>query len=263
MENETRLNITKSLLEIKGLTKDFRGLRALDDLNLQMGADEILGVIGPNGAGKTTLFNLITGLIPPTKGRIIFEGRDITNFRPDDVARFGVARTFQNIRLFSAMSVLDNVRVAQQLHTPTRSINVLFSTPRFYRQEKELEEKSIALLNYFGLERFRDQPASSLPYGSQRRLEIARALATQPRLLLLDEPTVGMNPSESQELLELIKKIHEQNHLLIVLVAHDMHLVMGLCQRIHVLNQGITIAVGEPAAVRSNPLVIEAYLGSN
>ncbi len=263
MDNETRSNNSKPRLEIVGLTKDFRGLRALDDLNLQMGADEILGVIGPNGAGKTTLFNLVTGLIPPTKGHVTFEGRDITNHRPDDVARFGIARTFQNIRLFSAMSVLDNVRVAQQLHTRTNPISVLLTAPGFHNQEKELEEKSIALLQSFGLERFRDQPASSLPYGSQRRLEIARALATQPRLLLLDEPTVGMNPSESQELLELIKSIYEQHQLMIILVAHDMRLVMGLCQRIHVLNQGKTIAVGEPAAVRSNPLVIEAYLGSN
>jgi branched-chain amino acid transport system ATP-binding protein len=250
------------LLTIEGLTKDFHGLRALDNLDLSLAEQEILGVIGPNGAGKTTLFNLVTGLLPPTKGQITFQGVPITHMRPDLVARSGISRTFQNIRLFGAMSVLDNVRVAQQLHSRVSPAGVLLSMPNYRRREAELKEKSLELLRFFSLDPLQDQPANSLPYGSQRRLEIARALATQPRLLLLDEPTVGMNPSESQELLELILQLHEKYHLTIILVAHDMQLVMNLCQNIHVLNQGKTIARGTPAQVRAMPQVIEAYLGS-
>jgi branched-chain amino acid transport system ATP-binding protein len=262
METEPRSDPSPVLLSIENLTKDFRGLRALDNIHLCLKENEILGVIGPNGAGKTTLFNMITGLIPPTKGKITFLGQDITNKIPDLVARLGIARTFQNIRLFGSMSVLDNVRTARQLHTPVKFASVLLSTPSFRHTEEELREKTLELLSSFGLDHLLDQPASSLPYGSQRRLEIARALATQPRLLLLDEPTVGMNPSESQELLKLILQLRESFHLAIILVAHDMQLVMGLCQRIHVLNQGKTIAEGTPAQVRATPQVIEAYLGS-
>ena len=179
------------------------------------------------------------------------------------MTRLGVGRTFQNIRLFGAMSVLDNVCVAQQLHTVSNPLSVLLSAPGFLQQERDLKGKAMALLELFSLGRFRDLPAGSLPYGSQRRLEIARALAMAPKLLLLDEPTVGMNSSESQDLLELILQLHEQYQLTIILVAHDMRLVMGLSQRIQVLNQGETIAVGEPEAVRSMPQVIEAYLGSS
>ncbi len=189
--------------------------------------------------------------------------RDITRAEPEVVTRLGVGRTFQNIRLFGAMSVLDNVCVAQQLHTVSNPLSVLLSAPGFLQQERDLKGKAMALLESFSLGRFRDLPAGSLPYGSQRRLEIARALAMAPKLLLLDEPTVGMNPSESQDLLELILQLHEQYQLTIILVAHDMRLVMGLSQRIQVLNQGETIAVGEPEAVRSMPQVIEAYLGSS
>jgi branched-chain amino acid transport system ATP-binding protein len=249
------------LLEIEELTKDFRGLRAVENHFVHMGAGEILGVIGPNGAGKTTLFNLITGLITPTRGRILFRGQSIVHLRPDTITRRGIARTFQNIRLFSAMSVLDNVRVAQQLHSPRDPASVLLSLPGFLRRERTLTDASMELLHFFGLERFRDQPAGSLPYGSQRRLEIARALATSPRLLLLDEPTVGMNPRESQDLLALIREVRDRHHLSIMLVAHDLRLVMGLCHRIQVLTNGRTIAEGTPATIRSNPLVIEAYLG--
>ncbi len=249
------------LLEIDGLTKDFRGLRAVDNHSLRVGAEEIIGVIGPNGAGKTTLFNLITGLIPPTHGTIRFQGRSIVRLRPDAIAQLGIARTFQNIRLFSAMSTLDNVRVAQQLHTPRNLLSVLASAPPFQRRERELADLARELLRTFGLEKYESQPAGSLPYGDQRRLEIARALATRPRLLLLDEPTVGMNPHESQELLELITRVREIYHPAIMLVAHDLRLVMGLCQRIQVLTNGRTIAEGTPAVIRSHPLVIEAYLG--
>ena len=263
MESTTKPIISKPLLKIEGLAKDFRGLRALDDINLQVSEEEILGVIGPNGAGKTTLFNLITGLLPPTRGKICFLEREITHLGADKITHAGIARTFQNIRLFFPISVLENVRVAQQLHIRTNPLSVFMSSKNFRHSEKELEAKSLELLQSFGLERYSDVPAGNLSYGDQRRLEIARALATSPRLLLLDEPTVGMNPSESQELLELILKLHELHHLTIILVAHDMRLVMGLCQRIQVINHGKTIAVGEPAEVRSMPKVIEAYLGGS
>jgi branched-chain amino acid transport system ATP-binding protein len=263
MAAQPGLQASVSTLRIDGLTKEFRGLHALSKVDLSLQPREILGVIGPNGAGKTTLLNLITGLIQPTHGRIVFMDRDITRTEPDTVARLGIGRTFQNIRLFGAMSVLNNVCVAQQMHTESHPLAVLLSSPAFLRRERELREKAMTLLASFSLDRFRDLPAASLPYGSQRRLEIARALALAPRLLLLDEPTVGMNPSESQELLELILQLHEQYQLTIVLVAHDMRLVMGLCQRIQVLNQGETIAVGKPEEVRAMPQVIEAYLGSS
>ncbi len=249
------------LLEIDGLTKDFRGLRAIEDHTLRVTAEQILGVIGPNGAGKTTLFNLITGLFPPTRGSIRFLGEDLARLRPDAIARRGIARTFQNIRLFSAMSVLDNVRAAQQLHTPRNPFSVLLSAPPFLRRERELADSSRELLRIFGLERYEERPAGSLPYGDQRRLEIARALATRPRLLLLDEPTVGMNPRESQDLLELIMRVREMYRLSIMLVAHDLRLVMGLCHNIQVLTNGRLIAEGSPAVIRNNPAVIEAYLG--
>jgi branched-chain amino acid transport system ATP-binding protein len=249
------------LLHIRGLTKDFRGLRALDDYQLELRAGEILGVIGPNGAGKTTLFNLITGLLRPSAGRIAWQGQDIIGRSPDAIARLGVARTFQNIRLFNAMTVLDNVRAAGQLHSREDLISVLLSAPYFTRHEARLTDRAMTLLEFFGLERYHAFPAGSLAYGDQRRLEMARAMATQPRLLLLDEPTVGMNPSESQELLTLIQALHERHSLTIVLVAHDMRLVMGLCQRLQVLSNGRLIAEGDPAQIRSHPQVVEAYLG--
>jgi len=255
------MNDPGSLLQIDGLTKDFRGLRAIDDHSLRIGPEEILGVIGPNGAGKTTLFNLITGLVSPTRGTIRFRGRDITRLRPDAITRLGIARTFQNIRLFGAMSARDNVRVAQQLHAPGDPFSVLLSAPPFLRRERELADAAVELLRTFGLERYADRPAASLPYGDQRRLEIARALATRPRLLLLDEPTVGMNPRESQTLLELITQVHERYRLSIMLVAHDLRLVMGLCQRIQVLTNGRLIAEGSPVEIRNHSDVIEAYLG--
>jgi branched-chain amino acid transport system ATP-binding protein len=249
------------LLEVEGLTKDFRGLRAVDDHSLYIGPEETLGVIGPNGAGKTTLFNLITGLIRPTHGTILFLGKSCVGQRPDTIARRGIARTFQNIRLFTSMSVVDNVRVAAQLHTPRDPFSVLASAPYFLRRERELTGSALELLDFFGLSKYRDQEAGMLPYGDQRRLEIARALATQPRLLLLDEPTVGMNPRESQDLLELIRRMREAYNLSIMLVAHDLRLVMGLCHRIQVLGHGKLIAEGTPVEIRNHPLVIEAYLG--
>jgi branched-chain amino acid transport system ATP-binding protein len=250
-----------ALLEVDGVTKDFRGLRAIDDHSLLMSGEEILGVIGPNGAGKTTLFNLITGLIPPTRGRILFRGRPITGRRPDAIARMGIARTFQNIRLFGALSALDNVMVAAQMHRRMDPVSVLLCAPSFLAGEKAMREEARELLSSFGLERFAGLPASSLPYGAQRRLEIARALATGPKLLLLDEPTVGMNPSESLELLELIKAVRRTYRLAIMLIGHDLRLVMGLCERIQVITEGRLIAEGPPAEIRSHPGVIAAYLG--
>ncbi|MGB9639392.1 MAG: ABC transporter ATP-binding protein [Anaerolineales bacterium] len=254
-------NKKQPILEIKALTKDFRGLRALSNVDLFVQENEILGVIGPNGAGKTTLFNLITGLIHPTHGKIVFIDKDITNLEPDTITKLGIGRTFQNIRLFNAMTVLDNVRVALQLHTSVNPVGVFVSSPNFLNKEKDLENRAMNLLTSFGLENFRNYEAGSLPYAHQRRLEIARALALQPKLLLLDEPTAGMNPSESQDLLQLILRLHEQYHLTIILIAHDMRFVMNLCQRVQVLNQGETIAVGLPDEVRGMPQVIEAYLG--
>jgi len=261
MASKSNVNLSSPIMLTKGITKDFRGLRALSNIDLYVQPHEILGVIGPNGAGKTTLFNLITGLIHPTQGMISFLNQDITIFPPDRISKLGIGRTFQNIRLFNAMSVLDNVRVALQLHISANPLGVLVSSQAFRSKEKELEEEAVALLLSFGLDRFIKMRADSLPYANQRRLEIVRALALQPTLLLLDEPTAGMNPNESQDLLQLIQKVHQEFHLTIILIAHDMRFVMNLCQRIQVLNQGETIAVGLPEDVRNMSQVIEAYLG--
>lgn len=249
------------LLRVKEVSKDFIGLRALSDINLHLNADEILGIIGPNGSGKSTLLNLITGIYHPTKGEIFFLEHNISHAEPDSIAAMGIGRTFQNIRLFKMMSVLDNVRVAMQLHNSANFVSALCSLPNFLHREKGFKEQAMALLKSFRLDDYYDLPASSLPYGTQRRLEIARALALHPKLLLLDEPTVGMNPTERQEILELIQKIHHQYDLAIILIAHDMNLIMHVCHRIGVLNEGKTIAVGLPDEVRVMPQVIRAYLG--
>jgi branched-chain amino acid transport system ATP-binding protein len=249
------------LLDVRGLSKSFRGLHALTDYGLRLPAGTIHGVIGPNGAGKTTLFHVLSGFLRPTAGSIRFDGRDITGSPAYRVARLGIARTFQNIRLFGELPVIDNVKAGLQSHAPRSLIGTLLSSPSFRRQEDELTARAMELLRLFGLERHRDRLARHLPYGDQRRLEIARAVATSPRILLLDEPNAGMNPVETQELLGLIRRLRDEQAITIVLVAHDIPLVMNLCDRIQVLNYGRIIAEGDPAAVRSDPEVIAAYLG--
>jgi len=249
------------LLEARGLSKSFRGLHALVDYELRLQPLTIHGVIGPNGAGKTTLFHLLTGFLRPSSGKIAFEGRDITGSPAYAVSRIGVGRTFQNIRLFGELSALDNVRVALEGRSERSLVGTLLSGPSFRRAERDLESRAMELLDLFGLAAHRDRAARGLPYGDQRRLEIARAVGTNPKLLLLDEPNAGMNPSETQALLGLIRRLRDDLGITIVLVAHDIPLVMNLCDRVQVLNYGRLIAEGDPAAVRANRDVIDAYIG--
>jgi branched-chain amino acid transport system ATP-binding protein len=249
------------LLEVRGLSKSFRGLKALVDYDLDLPAGNIHGVIGPNGAGKTTLFHVLSGFLRPTAGSITFDARDITGYPSYRVARLGMARTFQNIRLFDDQSVIDNVLVGLQANAKRSLLGTLLSSPGFRAGERDLAERAVELLELFGLAQHRDRLARHLPYGDQRRLEIARAVASGPRILLLDEPNAGMNPVETQDLLGLIRRLRDELAITIVLVAHDIPLVMNLCDRIQVLNYGRTLAEGDPATVRSDPEVIAAYLG--
>jgi branched-chain amino acid transport system ATP-binding protein len=249
------------LLEVKQLSKAFKGLLAVDGYSLELRQGEILGIIGPNGAGKTTVFNLLTGYLRPTTGTIRFAEHDITHRLPDHIAALGVGRTFQNIRLFSSMTVLENVKAAQQLHDRDNLVTTLLTWPTFRARETRLAQESLEQLALFDLADRADQPAISLPYGDQRRLEIVRALALRPRLLLLDEPTAGMSPHESMEVLQLIRQIRERYDLTIIIVEHNMPVIMQLSDRIQALNYGQIIAEGKPEEIRGNPGVIEAYLG--
>lgn len=250
-----------SLLEVQDLAKSFRGVRALDDYTLQLTPLAIHGVIGPNGAGKTTLFNLLTGFLKPTSGAIHLLGRDISHMPATQIARLGIARTFQNIRLFGNLPVIENVKVALQSQMVNSLLGTLLSSTSFLQKERELEVRAAEYLDLVGLTVQPDRLARSLPYGDQRKLEIARAIAIKPQLLLLDEPTAGMNPSEAGEVLRLIRRLRDDLKITIMLVAHDIPMVMNLCEQIQVLNYGRLIAEGNPGAVRNNPEVIAAYLG--
>lgn len=249
------------LLKATKLSKVFGGLRAVSNFNVEIAPGELVGLIGPNGAGKTTAFNLLTGVYEPTEGDIEFDGRTITGLKPFQITQRGIARTFQNIRLFADLSVLDNVKVAYHFHVKYGLLSSVLRLGSYHKEEAEIEEKALRFLDIFQLSHKRDEIAKNLPYGEQRRLEIARALAAQPKLLLLDEPAAGMNPQETQQLMEMIRWIRKQFDLTILLIEHDMSLVMGVCERIYVLDYGSIIAHGTPDEIKKNPRVIEAYLG--
>ncbi len=250
-----------AILRTDNITMKFGGLTAVSNLKINLEENQIVGLIGPNGAGKTTAFNMITGVYLPTEGKVFYKDMDITRKKPHEITQFGIARTFQNIRLFKELTVLDNVFVANHLRLKSNWVSSVIKTPRYITKEKEMHIKSLELLEKVGLIHVKDEDSYSLPYGMQRRLEIARALATDPKVLLLDEPAAGMNPQESQDLMGFIARIRDDFNLTILMIEHHMQVVMGVCEKIYVLDYGITIAEGNPFEIQNNQKVIEAYLG--
>ena len=249
------------ILEVKDLGIDFGGLTAVNDLNMEIYDKEIVGLIGPNGAGKTTVFNLLTKVYRPTRGTIIFDGKDTAGKSVVDINKAGIARTFQNIRLFNNLTVLENVMTGYHNNVKYSPLAAVLRLPGYYNREREIEGKSRELLEIMELDQYADVTAGNLPYGAQRRLEIARAMATQPKLLLLDEPAAGMNPQETDDLMKMIRFVRDHFGIAILLIEHDMQLVMGICERITVLNYGMMLAEGKPEEIQANPAVIKAYLG--
>ena len=250
-----------AMLEVKNLGISFGGLKAVNNFGISIEKGSLYGLIGPNGAGKTTVFNMLTGVYKPDEGLIFLDGKNITGKKTVDINKAGIARTFQNIRLFKDMSVLDNVKVGLHNHHKYSTIEGILRLPRYFRVEKEMNERAMELLHVFGLENVRDCKASNLPYGEQRKLEMARALATEPKLLLLDEPAAGMNPNETGELMEMIRFVRKEFDMTILLIEHDMKLVSGICEELTVLNFGQVLAAGKTSEVLNDPKVITAYLG--
>lgn len=250
-----------NMLDVTHLSISFGGLKAVDDFNINVKKGELYGLIGPNGAGKTTVFNLLTGVYKPNAGSIVLNGKNITGRKTIEINQAGIARTFQNIRLFKDLTVLDNVKVGLHNHNKYSTVEGIFRLPRFFKVEREMDEKAMKLLKVFDLDKFCDYKASNLPYGQQRKLEIARALATDPKLLLLDEPAAGMNPNETAELMDTIRFVRDTFDMTILLIEHDMKLVSGICEELTVLNFGQVLCQGETAAVLNDPEVIKAYLG--